>query len=182
LITGAVQSAVTPRIATEISAGLASQAEVPGGSAIRLAKWLVLSAIVMPAAVLIVFCEPIFGFWLGAGFDLQIVRAARVLIAGVALNSMSQLNFALLQLHGGEASGAVLQVVNIVLSAILMAALIPTLGTLGAASAFSIRLTVDAFVTRHLAATRSRSIAGFSHLELIATGVALLVLLLGSWT
>jgi O-antigen/teichoic acid export membrane protein len=180
LITGAVQSAVTPRVAAEISEVHVSQTDIPG-PAVRRAKGLVLGVVVIPSAVLILFCEPVFRFWLGTGFDVEIVRAARVLIAGFALNSMSQFNFSLLQLHGGEASGALLQVVNVALSAIFMAVLIPMLGALGAAAAFSLRLAIDAFVTRHLVFMRSRSVVGFSHLELGATCVALIVLLWGTW-
>jgi hypothetical protein len=90
---------------------------------------------------------------------------------------MSQLNFSLLQLHGGESAGAMLQIGNIVVSAILMLALIPPFGTVGAAGAFSIRLMIDAFVVRQLAWTRSRSKHGFTHPELAASCIGFLLLL-----
>jgi O-antigen/teichoic acid export membrane protein len=176
LVTGAVQSAVTPQVAAEVTQ---SKVEQLGGkvSAIRRAKWLLFLTVVVPSAALIVFCEPLLRLWLGQSFDLEIVPAARVLVAGVALNSMSQLNFSLLQLYGGESAGAMLQIGNIVVSVILMIALIPPFGTVGAASAFSIRLVIDAFVTRQLAWSRSRSKYGFTHPELAASCIGFCLLL-----
>jgi O-antigen/teichoic acid export membrane protein len=176
LVTGAVQSAVTPQVAAEVTQSKGEQV-VSKVSAIRKAKWLLFLVVVMPSAALIVFCEPLLRLWLGQSFDSGIVPVARVLVAGVALNSMSQLNFSLLQLHGGESAGAMLQIGNIVVSAILMLALIPPFGTVGAAGAFTIRLMNDAFVVRQHAWTRSRSKHGFTHPELAASCIGFLLLL-----
>jgi O-antigen/teichoic acid export membrane protein len=139
---------------------------------------LLFLVVVLPSMLLMLFIEPVFKLWLGSSYDLQVASAARVLIAGVALNSMAQFNFMLLQLHHGEAAGAHLQLVNLLISVVLMATLIPPFGTMGAAAAFSIRLAIDAFATRYLAQLKSNSSDGFSYKELATTLLVLVALLL----
>lgn len=165
MATGAVQSASTPRIAVELHASESS------GSGQRLrsvsyAKAVLTFTVVLPSMLLVVFCDPIFKVWLRSAYLPETSQAAKILIAGMALNSMSQLNFSLLQLHRGEAFGARLQVANLFAAILLMLAFIPSLGAVGAAIAFSVRLAMDAVLTRYLTQRQSESAAGFTYPEI----------------
>ncbi len=177
MVTGAVQSATTPRVALELHATGHDAAPHPR-PALRRTKLILLLTVVLPSLILVLYNDAIFRLWLRGGFSPAISQAAGVLFAGIAVNSMSQLNFTLLQLSKGEALGARLQIVNVGLAAVFMVALVPSFGALGAAMAFSLRLVVDAFLTRYLTTRHSRSKAGFSNGELAAT-LLLFLLIIG---
>jgi O-antigen/teichoic acid export membrane protein len=177
MVTGAVQSATTPRVAMELHAARDADDAQPR-PALRRTKLILSLTVVLPSLVLVLYNERVFRLWLRSGFTPAISQAASILIAGIAVNSMSQLNFTLLQLNKGEAQGARLQFVNLGLAALFMAVLVPPLGALGAAIAFSLRLAIDAFITRHLTTRQSRRRDGFTHAELAAT-LLLFLLIIG---
>jgi hypothetical protein len=75
------------------------------------------------------------------------------------VNNLTQINFALLQVHGGEQRGALLQVFHLVFLCVALAALAPPFGIRGAALAFSARLLLDALLVRLLLRSTSREAA-----------------------
>lgn len=166
MITGAILSATMPRVAADL---MNLKTEKIRGIPTSLAqvRFLIIVAIVLPSVILTIFLKPVLVIWLGASYAVDVEIAGKILIAGVALNSMSQLNFGLLQLHKGESHGAKLQLFNIILAAALMGILIPIYGVIGAASAFSLRLIIDAFVGRALLERLIDSKEGFLYIDLI---------------
>lgn len=166
MITGAVLSATMPRVASDLMKydKKLSKNKLPASlSEVRL---LILGVVVLPSIILAAFLKFTLIIWLGAEYSKDIEVTGKILIAGIALNSMSQLNFGLLQVNKGEAQGAQLQLFNIVLAATLMTVLIPTYGAIGAAAAFSTRLVVDAYVTRVLLQRKNDLRAGFLYLDM----------------
>lgn len=176
LVNGAVQSASAPRIANEVRGDARATL-----SSVGTTKRLLLAVVLVPIAALILTSNVVFEAWLGASYDPEIAAGARILLAGIAVNSMSQVNFGLLQIHRGEHLGAYLQGLNVVLAILLMAALIPRFGVIGAAAAFSIRLSIDAFVTRVLTVRTSGSRVGVTHAELTLATLGLSILILLCW-
>lgn len=176
LVNGAVQSASAPKIANEARSGAMNSR-----GAVVTTKRLLLAVVLLPIATLILVSDHVFQLWLGASYDPEIAAAARVLLAGIAVNSMSQVNFGLLQIHRGEHLGAYLQGVNVVLAVLLMAGLIPLFGVVGAAAAFTIRLAIDAFITRFLTVRTAGSKAGVNYLDLALATIGFSVLIFICW-
>lgn len=165
MITGAVLSATMPRVAADL---MKQQKDgiIEKPVALKQVRLLIILMIVFPAMILVAFLKYALTVWLGVGYSSDIEIAAKILIGGIALNSMSQLNFGLLQFYKGESQGAQLQLFNIALAAALMALLIPFYGAAGAATAFSLRLVIDSYATRALLEFQADSNAGFHYLEM----------------
>ncbi|MBK0391947.1 oligosaccharide flippase family protein [Ramlibacter algicola] len=142
---GAVISAATPRLAS----AAADAPETARRVVRQIAIWM-LAGGVLPSLILIAFGEPLLRLWLRGSFDPAFVLPMQVMAVGLGVNTLSQVNFTLLQVSGGVREGAYLQAINLVtLSAGLLLA-VPAFGTLGAAGVFSVRLLLDAAVVRWL--------------------------------
>lgn len=166
MVTGAVLSAIMPRVAAEFMIQNNKLSLEKSHSSLYKVRNLILGSVIFPSVLLAVFLKYVLNFWLGSVYLLEIEVAGKILIAGIALNSMSQLNFGLLQINKGEFQGAQLQLFNIVLAAILMSIFIPMYGAVGAAIAFSSRLVVDAYITRALLQNKINLKAGFSYIDI----------------
>jgi O-antigen/teichoic acid export membrane protein len=138
---------------------------------------------VLPAAILIVFGGPLLRLWLRGNFDPAMVVPLQVMALGIGVNNLNQINFALLQVHGGEHRGAFLQVFHVLFLAIALLLLVPRFGINGAAVAFTVRLLIDAFLVRHLLRSTSREAAdaGVGLGTLAACAALLGVLLASRW-
>ena len=147
IASGAVISAGTPRLASN-----RSEAEPlrRTGRQLAWAMWLVG---VLPAAVLILFGEVLLKLWLRGSFDPATVAPLQVMALGIGVNNLTQINFALLQVHGGEQRGALLQLFHLVFLGVALLVLVPRFGIDGAAMAFTLRLLVDTLLVRHLLRT-----------------------------
>lgn len=177
MVTGAVLSATMPRVAAEM---LKKQQNdlLDTPKSLTQVRLLIIFVIIFPSMILAALLKSILIIWLGKGYGLEIEIAGKILIAGIALNSMSQLNFGLLQFHKGESQGAQLQLFNIILAAFLMALLIPTYGAVGAAVAFSLRLVIDSFATRFLLGYKTNSKEGFSCRDMTIVIIVFLIILI----
>lgn len=145
IVTGAAMAAAAPR--------LAADTHKDGAASARSSKQLtaiMLAAGVLPAVVLVVWGEAILKAWLGPSFAPASVLPLQLMAAGVGLNSLSQVNFLLLQVRGGERSSMLLQVYNLAFLALALPLLVPRYGAEGAALAFALRLVTDTFVLRYL--------------------------------
>jgi O-antigen/teichoic acid export membrane protein len=151
-----VISAGMPRLAAQRSQ-LDSDALRGTGQQLRAAMW---ALGVAPAALLILFAEPLLRVWLRGSFDPASVLPLQILAIGIGVNNLSQINFALLQVHGGEQRGALLQVFHLVFLGLALAVLVPAFGISGAALAFSSRLLLDALLVRLLLRSTSREAEG----------------------
>jgi O-antigen/teichoic acid export membrane protein len=156
IASGAVISAGMPRLAAQRSE-LNSDALRGTGRHLRAAMW---ALGVAPAAILILFAEPLLRLWLRGSFDPAAVLPLQIMAIGVGVNNLTQINFALLQVHGGEQRGALLQVFHLVFLGLALAVLVPAFGISGAALAFSSRLLLDALLVRLLLRSTSREAEG----------------------
>jgi O-antigen/teichoic acid export membrane protein len=153
IASGAVISAGTPRMAAQRSeiSSIALQKTV------RQLTGMMWLGGALPAVVLIVWGGPILKLWLGKNFDPASVAPLQIMAVGLAVNTLSQINFSLLQIHGGEQRAAYLQVLNVLFVAVAVLVLVPVFGINGAALAFTGRLMLDAFLVRRLLDTADES-------------------------
>lgn len=176
IASGAAISAGTPRLASQRGESDVAALQSTARQLVRV-MWVLGVA---PAAVLIAFGEPLLRLWLRGSFDPASVLPLQVMALGVGVNNLTQVNFALLQIHGGERRGAGLQVFHLALMAGLLALLVPRYGVPGAAFAFSARLLADAMLVRWLLRGTSPEAAraGVSALTQLACALVLGMLLL----
>jgi O-antigen/teichoic acid export membrane protein len=175
IASGAVVSASTPRLANAKGAGDPDEM----ARTTRQLVIIMIAAGVLPAIILIMFGETLLKLWLRKEFTEAAVFPLKVMAAGVGLNNLTQVNFTLLQVFEGEFGGAMLQIFNLLFSAITLAVFIPFFGVIGAAYAFSLRLLVDAFIVRYLLdqqGERGKSL-GVSYMALVAMTIGFLILL-----
>jgi len=177
IASGAVISAGTPRLASHRSDAAPLRRT---GRQLVLAMW---GMGVLPAAVLILFGEPLLKLWLRASFDPASVVPLQVMALGIGVNNLSQINFALLQVHGGEHRGAFLQLFHLGFLGAALALLVPRFGIDGAAIAFTVRLLIDSLLVRHLLCGTSREAghAGVGLGMLVACAALLGALLASRW-
>jgi O-antigen/teichoic acid export membrane protein len=178
MVTGAVLSATMPKVAADLMKHDTKFSTNTPPASLTKVRLLILGTIVLPSIILAVFLKYALTIWLGAKYSVDIEVAGKILIAGIALNSMSQFNFGLLQINKGESQGAQLQLFNIAIAVILMAIFIPIYGAIGAAVAFSIRLVVDAYVTRALLQRKINIRAGFLYVDMTVVVSIFLILLM----
>lgn len=165
LATSALMSASINRVAEAIF--LRRQwADFSSPAVLRHTKALIVGATVVPCVLIMLMLDPLFQLWLGSGAATEITWMAAILLFGVGLNSMSQLNFSLLQLAGGEGQGVYLQFFNLIMWLALAFLLIPLYGGLGAAAAVTVRLVLDAMIVRRLTTSMTSPRLGFSAAEL----------------
>jgi O-antigen/teichoic acid export membrane protein len=145
IVTGAAMAAAAPRLAAD-----KHKEGVPEGRSSKQLTVIMLVAGALPAAVLVVWGEAILRTWLGSSFQAASVLPLQLMAAAVGLNSLSQVNFLLLQVRGGERSSMLLQVYNLGFLAVALPLLVPKYGADGAALAFALRLVADTFILRYL--------------------------------
>jgi O-antigen/teichoic acid export membrane protein len=146
LVMGAISSAMLPQLAAE---NRTNKSNLNDKSIVYKIRIVIFSACIAPCIFISSFGTVIFELWLGDAYNAEISRAAMILAFGVALNCMTQLNFNILQIHGGERYGLVLQVLNIACWSILCLAIVPIYGLEGAAVAFLARMILDAALVAH---------------------------------
>jgi len=168
LITGAVMAAVNPVIARNYFSETRSKR-----SSIYIAKWAIYLGVVLPSLVFVANSEMLVELWLKEGFDPIIGHITSVLLMGIAINSLSQLNFSLLQLAGYEKYGAYLQAYGLIFLVLLAFLLGVTFGIIGIAYAFSIRLTIDAMVVSYRVSKETSVAAHISIIELLVVVISL---------
>lgn len=173
---GAVTSAATPRLASQRD----QHERGAFRRSIRQMTVILIIAGLLPSALLIVFGGFVLELWLGASFEAASVAPLGIMAVGLGINALSQLNFTLLQVYGGERRTASLQVLNLVFSALALPPLIALFGINGAAIAFSARLLLDAFLVRaFLSGLRDDcKKVGVGNFGLIAAAAVLIGLLL----
>ncbi|MAN13961.1 MAG: hypothetical protein CL945_04535 [Dinoroseobacter sp.] len=146
LVTGALTSAVMPRLAHYWR-------DDGGGQFGRLFNLLLYSqlALVLSAHVIFVFFgEHLLAIWLGSQYDQSMSELLAILSIGISVNTISSLNYIVLILHGKERLIAHVQFVALLLTVIASLIAGYYYQAAGVAWVFSGRLVVDAFVIRAL--------------------------------
>ncbi|NPC55769.1 hypothetical protein HNE04_09055 [Caenimonas sp. S4] len=175
IASGAVISAAMPRLASQREASQAGELRKTTRQLVAI-MWI---AGVLPAVILILFGGPILKLWLRGNFDPASVLPLQIMAAGVGINNLTQINFSLLQVHGGEQRGAFLQVFHVLFVCVALALLVPPFGINGAAIAFTARLMVDSLLVRQLLSgcDENGRTMGVGNLMLAGCGSLLLCLL-----
>jgi O-antigen/teichoic acid export membrane protein len=145
LVVGALIAAVTPRIARGWSAGDSSW-KTPFSFAVTGILVLVFAL----HALFTLAGSPLLQLWLGASFDPRMATLLAILSIGITINGISQANYLLILIAGGERDLGWLQIVMLPLTlfACLLAA--ERFGAPGVAWVFTGRMILDAFVMRYL--------------------------------
>ena len=116
--------------------------DIRGGN-VRRIYWgllLVVALMVVPLALL---AGPVLDLWLGAEYREYSTNILRVLLIGFAFNAIAQIPYARLQAAGYSRATALIHMAEVLPYFALLFVLISQLGLLGAAIAWSIRVTVD---------------------------------------
>lgn len=109
--------------------------------------------ILAPCVVLlIVFAKPMLGWWLGNDFATASAPALRWLAAGVLINSVAQVPFALIQGLGRPDLTAKLHLLELAPYVVMVFVLTSALGLTGAAIAWTGRVLIDAMALVLIAA------------------------------
>ncbi len=164
LVMGALSSAVLPRLAAE---NRADRSNLNDKSVIHQVRLLIVVACIAPCVAIGSFANVIFELWLGTTYNAETSTIAMFLALGVALNCMTQLNFNLLQINGGERHGVALQIINLSGWGVLCLAIVPIYGVLGAAAAFLARMILDSVLVARACKKNNVSNIGFSRLAYI---------------
>jgi O-antigen/teichoic acid export membrane protein len=96
--------------------------------------------------VVSVFARQILQLWLGSDFATRSTATLQIFCFGVLVNSIAFVPFYLLQGLGRPDVTAKIHIFELPLYAIALAILLPRFGLVGAALAWSLRLSVDAFL------------------------------------
>ena len=89
-----------------------------------------------PSTLFILNSEFLVKFWLQDNLAQSVSDIGSILIIGISVNSLAQLNFSLLQLAGREKLGAYLQIYGLVVLLVLASILGIAYGVIGVACAF----------------------------------------------
>ena len=109
-------------------------------------------ASVLPVAVLgAVYAETWLTAWLGAEYAARGVQVARILCAGVLVNSLAYVPFTLLQASGRADLAAKAHLIELPAYLVLLALLVQAAGIEGAAWAWTLRCLADAVILAILA-------------------------------
>ncbi|MDN0076848.1 flippase [Crenobacter sp. SG2303] len=98
------------------------------------------SAMAIPVCI---FANEILTLWMGKDYAGEPAMVFRILLIGFISNSLAQIPFAKIQAQGQSRTTAALHAIEIIPYLLLMVFLIGKYATLGAATAWSVRLTVD---------------------------------------
>jgi len=141
-------SRVTTLPMTAIGAVFPALAEAqarPESSAtlLRAAVTALVALMLPPLLLAMIFAKPLLTFWLGKGFALSALPMFQMLILGVFVNSAAHVPYALLQAHGRSDLTAKLHLAELPLFAGLLVWAVSDWGLVGAALAWTLRVTID---------------------------------------
>lgn len=104
----------------------------------------ILLILIVPAAVIVVFGPELLRLWLGNAFAVESGRALQILAAGVVVNGLAHVPSAFLSAVGRPDVNAKFHVLELVIHVPLAYWLIRNFGITGAATAWTLRVTLDA--------------------------------------
>ncbi|TLX58052.1 hypothetical protein DN824_10415 [Stutzerimonas nosocomialis] len=120
-----------------------------GTSSVRLlflGSGSVLLLVTPVVAALVLFAEPLLGFWINPSFAEHAAPVLRILAAGVLLNSLAQIFQTCLLSHGKARWMAKLHMLECLLYLPVLFIALQRFGILGAAWAWTLRVTADALL------------------------------------
>lgn len=169
LVIGAFTNAETPRIATHWNAN--SRRFEHGALRFISAVALIISA--GTAISVLLAGDWALQIWLGDNVRPDMAPILRLLALGVAMNCLTQVNFLVLMIGGGERAGATLLAWMLPLTAIATVVAVKLFGPIGAAAVFALRTFIDSLAVRRLVIVRIGTPDGLSASVLIGWGMLL---------
>lgn len=149
LVVGAFLAAATPKIA-----GGWQNKDDSWRAPFQFLAILVCSMAIGLSAFFNFFGDLVLRRWLGAGFDAEMVPVLAILSIGITINCISQLNYLILLVAGGERAAAKLQLLVLPLAIVSSVLVAPRWGAVGVAWVFTGRLILDCFVIRYMTSAR----------------------------
>lgn len=169
LVIGAFTNAETPRIASHWDAS----ARRFDRGALRFITAIAFIISAGTAASVLVASDWVLQVWLGDNVQPDMAPILRLLALGVAMNCLTQVNFLVLMIGGGERAGATLMAWMLPLTAIATVVAVKLYGPIGAAAVFALRLFVDSMAIRRLVIIRIGTHDGLSTGVLVSWGLLL---------
>jgi O-antigen/teichoic acid export membrane protein len=177
IIPGALMGVLFPALSTT----LASNRQQAGRLFRRTLTYVFLS--LFPAVLVIVtFARPGLELWLGAEFARNSTVILQLLAVGVLINSLAYVPFGLIQADGRPDLTAKLHLAELPIYLAMLWFLVHAFGIIGAAIAWTTRVTVDAgalfvmargCISRPAGPTRSTPLVGSASLTMLAIGAVL---------
>jgi Membrane protein involved in the export of O-antigen and teichoic acid len=149
LVPGALLGVLFPAFASSFEHDRSATAQLLD----RTLRWMLL-VIFPPVLLLVAFAHEGMRLWLGADFATHSAVVVRWLAAGVLINSVGQIAFAVVQGVGRADLTAKLHVVELPIYAVALVALTKTMGLTGVAIAWTLRVTIDTTILLVLSARR----------------------------
>lgn len=180
LVVGAFTAAATPRIAGGMARtldGVTAEENTQWKTHFRLLALAVTATALFSHGVFSFGGKPLLSLWLGKAFHPEMTTLLAILSFGIAVNCISQLNYLLLVVKGGERAAAKLQFIVLPVTIVTSAITARFWGPAGVAAAFSLRLIADAMVIRYLLDRRVADI-GISYRQIILMTLLCLAMLI----
>ncbi|MHB1047367.1 MAG: lipid II flippase MurJ [Thermoanaerobaculia bacterium] len=162
LVSAAVGTVLFPSIVSSWTRGEQDRT----GRLLREATDNVGSILVLPVIVVVALAVPIIDIWLGPHYNPQAARVLALLGIGVFVNALAQLWFASLQAIGRPDVPALLHLIEVPVHVAILFLAVIMWGAAGAAIAWTLRVTLDAWLLRRAIVKRvlpeDRAILGSS--------------------
>ena len=172
LVIGALTSAETPRVAAEWDA----RAQAPRGDGLGFAITIMMLISAASLLTALLAGDALLRAWLGASFAPEMTAILHLLVLGVSLSALTQVNVMIVNVAGRERSMAMLQFVMLPATLLLTAAAVGLAGVRGAAAVFALRLFVDGLLVRHAAVRAGGPTVGVSTRAYLAWAAFLVAL------
>lgn len=145
------------------------------------AVWFMLAFWALPIVLLNFVLGWLLTLWLGGDFATKALPVTQWLLLGILINGFAHIPFALLQSAGRADLTAKLHVAELPIYAILIVTLVAAFGIVGAAVAWTIRISLDAGLLYWLAHAHFPSLRKQLMLApILATGAALVVFIINT--
>lgn len=138
-----------PRTALNAVFPALAQAQTKPGESERLLRTATMATVALvlpPILIAAIFAKPLLDLWLGSAFAATSIPILELLLQGIFINACAYLPFVLLQAHARSDMTAKLHVLEFPLFIALLVWAVHTYGLLGAALAWTLRVTVDAIL------------------------------------
>ena len=104
--------------------------------------------------------DAILQLWLGNQFSPPMAELLRILSLGIAFNALSQVTYLLLVIGRRERAAAIVQFISLPTTAVASLVAAHFFGALGVAWTFTLRLLIDSFLVKHIAARAEKDLRG----------------------
>lgn len=120
-----------------------SKLQADGISEAKKANKILLGTVILMSLPIFIMAKPILDLWLGNIYGEESTNILRVLIIGFIFNSIAQIPFSHIQACGRSKITAAIHLIELIPYLLVLIALVYWKGLLGAAIAWTLRVTID---------------------------------------